>query len=188
LSSWLIILSSGGPLKRVDASSSSRAAVTGTSRSTVGSRPKTSASFLPFDASLRRDTPASKALRLVTALADGSSRPSPVIRAAGPTRSIADIAASVLNRAVPGVRGLNRRATLESVRASCAARSDPAIAVQDRLSHPGRVLPVRLCTFATDANGPSADLNCNCAACARSLDSTARDKLQTRFNFFSSAW
>src|SRR5439155_9427385 len=40
-----------------------RAAVTGTSRSTVGSRPKTSASFLPFDTSLRRDTPASKALR-----------------------------------------------------------------------------------------------------------------------------
>ena len=40
-----------------------RAAVTGTSRSTVGSRPKTSSSFLPFDTSLRRDTPASKALR-----------------------------------------------------------------------------------------------------------------------------
>src|SRR5438309_688913 len=48
---------------RVDASSSSRAAVTGTSRSTVGSRPKTSSSFLPVDTSLRRDTPASKALR-----------------------------------------------------------------------------------------------------------------------------
>jgi hypothetical protein len=36
-------------------------------RSTVGSRPKTSSSFLPFDTSLRRDTPASKAPRLVTA-------------------------------------------------------------------------------------------------------------------------